>query len=119
MRESHRAEAERLLARAVEDEARRAGGGIDTTALLAQARAQFDQLAAAAEEEYAAYTAALDALAASRGPWAGRFGRAGLTTPALVTGAAAIAAACADAAFGTAAGTAVGTGAVVVVAGAA
>ncbi|WP_329455945.1 tetratricopeptide repeat protein [Streptomyces sp. NBC_01497] len=118
MRDSHRAEAERLLVRAVQDEARR-GGGIDSAALLAHARTQLDRLTAEAAEEYTAYLAALRALEAGRGPLAGRLGKGAVATPALVTAVAAVAAACADAAFGTAVGTAVGAGAVVAVAGAA
>ncbi|WP_031092896.1 hypothetical protein, partial [Streptomyces sp. NRRL S-15] len=61
MRDSHRAEAERLLVRAVEEEARRTGGRTDSGALLARARGAFDTMAAGAADEYAAYTQALDA----------------------------------------------------------
>ncbi|WP_203631826.1 hypothetical protein, partial [Streptomyces halstedii] len=61
MRDSHRADAERLLVRAVEEEARRTGGRTDTGALLARARGALDTMAAGAAEEYAAYTEALDA----------------------------------------------------------
>nr|EIF92148.1 regulatory protein [Streptomyces tsukubensis NRRL18488] len=59
MRESHRAEAEKLLARAVEEETRRAGGTGDGRMLLARGRAALDGMAAAAGEEYAAYEQAL------------------------------------------------------------
>ncbi|GAA3731392.1 tetratricopeptide repeat protein [Streptomyces tremellae] len=119
MRERHRAEAERLLVRAVEEEVRRAGGGIDGAALLVRARAHFDELLATAAEEYEAYETALRDLEAGRGPLGGRFGKGAVATPVLVTAVAAVAAACADAAFGTGPATALGAGAVAAVAGAA
>ncbi|WP_030903416.1 tetratricopeptide repeat protein [Streptomyces sp. NRRL F-5126] len=121
MRSSHRDEAERLLERAVDAEVRRAGagGGVDGAALLARAHAQFDQITGAAAEEYAGYTAALDALEAGGSRLTGGLSRGTVATPALVTVVAAVAAACADGAFGTGVGTAAGTGAVVAVAGAA
>ncbi|GGZ18316.1 hypothetical protein GCM10010387_08490 [Streptomyces inusitatus] len=115
MRESHRTEAERLLARAVEDEARRSEGRTDAAALLARGREALDSLAAEAAEEYAAYTGALDGATAG----GAGFGRADLVTPALVTAVAAVAAAGADLALGTTAGTALAAGAAVAVAGAA
>ncbi|MFC5152689.1 tetratricopeptide repeat protein [Streptomyces amakusaensis] len=113
MRESHRTEAERLLARAVEDEARRSEGRTDAAALLARGREALDSLAAEAAEEYAAYTGALDG---GRAGGTG-FSRANLATPALVTAVAAVAAAGADLALGTTTGTALAAGAAVAVAG--
>ncbi|MCG7528865.1 hypothetical protein MHW47_31055, partial [Streptomyces sp. OfavH-34-F] len=95
IRDSHRADAERLLARAVEEEARRAGGGADAALLLSRARAALDSIAAGAEEEYAAYVRALDASAEGR-----RLRRESLATPLLVTGVAAVAAFGADVALG-------------------
>jgi tetratricopeptide (TPR) repeat protein len=118
MRESHRAEAERLLVRAVEEEERRSGGRNDGNALLARARGALDTMAAGAAEEYAAYTRALDTEEAERSPLSGQFSRQTLGTPALVTSVAAVAAVGADVALGTAAGVALGAGAVVAVAGA-
>ncbi|WP_329040225.1 tetratricopeptide repeat protein [Streptomyces sp. NBC_00178] len=118
MRDSHRAEAERLLVRAVEEEARRTGGRTDAGALLARARGALDTMAAGAAEEYAAYTRALDTAEAGKQPLSGRFSRAALGTPLIVTGVAAAAAFGADLALGTAAGLAAGAGAVVAVAGA-
>ncbi|OKI47858.1 tetratricopeptide repeat protein [Streptomyces sp. TSRI0281] len=117
MRDSHRVEAERLLVRAVEEEARRAGGRADSGALMARARTALDTMAASAGEEYAAYTRALEAAEAERQPLSQRFSRATLGTPLLVTGVAAAAAFGADLALGTAAGLALGAGAVVAVAG--
>lgn len=117
MRDSHRAEAERLLVRAVEEEARRTGGRTDSGALLARARGALDTMAAGAADEYAAYTRALDAAGAGQQPLSARFSRATLGTPLLVTGVAAAAAFGADLALGTAAGLALGAGAVVAAAG--
>ena len=114
MRDSHRAEAERLLARAVEEEVRRSGGRTDPGPLMARGRAAMDTLAAAAGDEYTAYTEALDAEAAGTQPLAQRFNRTSLGTPLLVTGVAAAAAFGADVALGTASGLALGAGAVVV-----
>lgn len=119
MRDSHRAEAERLLVRAVEEEARRTGGRTDPGVLMARARAALDTIAAGAGEEYAAYTQALDAAAAGDRPLSERLSREALGTPLLVTGVAAVAAFGADLAFGTTTGPALGAGAVVAVAGAA
>ncbi|GAA2980895.1 tetratricopeptide repeat protein [Streptomyces drozdowiczii] len=113
MRDDHRADAERLLARAVEEEARRTGGGTDPSVLLTRARAALDGIAEGAAEEYAAYVRALDAAAGGQ-----RFSRESLSTPLLVTGVAAAAAFGADVALGTASGLALGAGAVVAVAGA-
>ncbi|MER6768507.1 tetratricopeptide repeat protein [Streptomyces bacillaris] len=119
MRDGHRAEATRLLARAVEEEARRSGGRTDSAVLMARATAALDTIAAGAREEYAAYTQALDAAAAGERPLSERFTKEALGTPLLVTGVAAVAAFGADLAFGTATGPALGAGAVVAVAGAA
>ncbi|PCG87640.1 hypothetical protein CIB93_02830 [Streptomyces sp. WZ.A104] len=119
MRDSHRAEAERLLVRAVEEEARRTGGRTDAGALMARARAALDTIAAGAAEEYAAYTRALDSAAAGARPLSERFSRASLGTPLLVTGVAAAAAFTADVALGTETALALGAGAAVAVAGAA
>ncbi|MFE5597227.1 tetratricopeptide repeat protein [Streptomyces sp. NPDC056549] len=115
MRESHRAEAERLLERAVAEEVRASGGvPADAEVLLARGRAGLDAMAAGAGAEYAAY------LAAEAGrPRPGRFTGPAIGGPALVTGVAAAAAFGADLALGTAAGTALGAGAAVAVAGAA
>ncbi|MEV0091884.1 tetratricopeptide repeat protein [Streptomyces sp. NPDC050738] len=119
MREGHRAEAERLLARAVEEESRRSGGRADTGTLLARGRAALDSLAASSAEEYAAYTQALDTAAAEAHPLSERFSKKNVATPAVVTVVAAVAAFGSDIVFGTPAGTALGTGVVVAVAGAA
>ncbi|WP_405601493.1 tetratricopeptide repeat protein [Streptomyces sp. NBC_01410] len=119
MRDSHRAEAERLLVRAVEEEVRRSGGRADSAVLLARARAALDGMAANADEEYAAYEQALAEAEAGQQPLAERFSRRNVSTPLLVTAVAAIAAIGADVALGTATGTALGAGAVVAVAGAA
>ncbi|MEV6792417.1 tetratricopeptide repeat protein [Streptomyces sp. NPDC051320] len=119
MRDSHRAEAERLLVRAVEEEVRRSGGRADAGTLLARGRGALDSLTAGAADEYAAYTRALDAAEADAHPLSRHFGGAALATPAVVTVVAAAAAFGADVAFGTSAATAVGAGVVVAVAGAA
>ncbi|MDF6044503.1 tetratricopeptide repeat protein [Streptomyces sp. JH14] len=119
MRDSHRAEAERLLVRAVEEEVRRSGGRADLGTLMARGRAALDSLAAGAGEEYAAYVQALDATEVGQKPLSQRFSRATMGTPLLVTGVAAVAAFGADVALGTAAGLAIGAGATVAVAGAA
>ncbi|MEV4972527.1 tetratricopeptide repeat protein [Streptomyces scopuliridis] len=119
MRESHRAEAERLLVRAVEEEVRRSGGRTEGNTLLARGRGALDAMAAGADEEYAAYVRALDAERAERPPLSERFSRQSLGTPALVTSVAAVAAVGADVALGTATGIALSAGAVVAVAGAA
>ncbi|MGW7361903.1 tetratricopeptide repeat protein [Streptomyces sp. NPDC054841] len=119
MRDSHRAEAERLLVRAVEEEVRRSGGRSDSTALLARGRAALDELAASADEEYAAYLHAVEEAEAGQLSLGERFSRQNVSTPVLVTAVAAAAAIGADMALGTATGTALGAGAVVAVAGAA
>ncbi|MGW4029976.1 tetratricopeptide repeat protein [Streptomyces sp. NPDC004838] len=119
MRDSHRAEAERLLVRAVEEETRRTGGQADASTLLARGRAALDAMAANAAEEYAVYERAEAEAEASRQPLAAQFGRANLSAPLLVTAVAAVAATGADFALGTGPGTALGAGAIVAVAGAA
>ncbi|WP_405979002.1 tetratricopeptide repeat protein [Streptomyces sp. NBC_00158] len=118
MRDSHRVEAERVLARAVEEEVRRAGSG-DPEALLARGREALDGIAAAAGEEYAAYVAALDEAAAGEQSLGEAFRRGNTGASLFVTGVAAAAAVGADLAFGVDAGTAFSAGIVVGVAGAA
>ncbi|WP_435210172.1 AAA family ATPase [Streptomyces sp. bgisy034] len=119
MRDSHRSEAERLLARAVEEEVRRSGGRIEGQVLLSRARGALDAMAGAAEEEYEAYTRALDEADAGRLTFGQRFAREGGATPLMVAGVAAVAAAVSDLALGTGASTAVGAGVTVGVVGAA
>ncbi|GGK66306.1 tetratricopeptide repeat protein [Streptomyces flaveus] len=119
MRDSHRADAERLLARAVEEEVRRSGGRTDGSVLLSRARGALDAIAGTATEEYEAYTRALDEAEAGRLTFGQRYAREGAGTPLLVAVVAAAAACVADLALGTSAGTALGAGAVVGVAGAA
>ncbi|MGW7052579.1 tetratricopeptide repeat protein [Streptomyces sp. NPDC054887] len=119
MRESHRAEAERLLVRAVEEQVRRSGGRVDANALLVRGRAALESMAAGAGEEYGAYVRALDEAQAGQESLAERFSGARLATPVLVAAVAAVAAFGADLALGTGAGTALAAGAVVGVAGAA
>lgn len=119
MRDSHRAEAERLLARAVEEEVRRTGGRTDGGVLLSRARGALDAMAQTAAEEYEAYTRALDEAAAGQLTFAQRYAKEGAGTPLLVVAVAAVAAATADLALGTGGGTALGAGAAVAVAGAA
>ncbi|WP_327234773.1 tetratricopeptide repeat protein [Streptomyces sp. NBC_01317] len=119
MRESHRAEAERLLVRAVEEEVRRSGGRVDAGGLLTRGRGALDSLAAGAGEEYDAYVRALDAERQGRAELSARLSWQALGTPVLVTAVAAAAAVGADVALGTAAATALGAGAAVAVAGAA
>ncbi|MFB8772484.1 tetratricopeptide repeat protein [Streptomyces broussonetiae] len=119
MRDAHRAEAERLLRRAVEEEVRRSGGRTDGQVLLTRARGALDAMAETAAEEYAAYTHALDESEAGRLTFAQRYAREGAGTPLLVAGVAGLAAVVADLALGTGAGTAFGAGVTVGVAGAA
>ncbi|WP_369248851.1 tetratricopeptide repeat protein [Streptomyces sp. R41] len=119
MRDSHRAEAERLLARAVEEEVRRSGGRVDGGVLLSRARAALDAMGQTAAEEYEAYTQALDDAEAGRLTFGQRYAREGAGTPLLVAAVAAVAAIVADLALGTGAGTAIGAGATVGVVGAA
>ncbi|MFE3035511.1 tetratricopeptide repeat protein [Streptomyces canus] len=119
MRDSHRAEAERLLGRAVEEEVRRSGGRVDGAVLLARARGSLDAMAQTAAEEYEAYTRALDEAQAGQLTFGQRYAKEASGTPLLVAAVAALAAAVADLALGTDAGTALGAGVVVGVVGAA
>jgi tetratricopeptide (TPR) repeat protein len=119
MRDSHRAEAERLLVRAVEEEVRRSGGRADGGALLSRARASLDTMAQTSTEEYEAFTSALDEAEVGRLTFGQRYAREGAGTPLLVAAVAALAAVVADLALGIGTGTAVAAGAVVGVAGAA
>ncbi len=119
MRDSHRADAERLLVRAVEEEVRRSGGRTDGNVLLSRARGALDSMARSAAEEYEAYVRALDEAAAGQLTFRQRWAREGAGTPLLVAAVAAVAAAVADLALGTGAGTAVGAGVTAGVVGAA
>ncbi|MGW7409220.1 tetratricopeptide repeat protein [Streptomyces sp. NPDC054833] len=119
MRDSHRAEAERLVVRAVEEEVRRSGGRVDGQVLLSRARGALDAMAQTAAEEYEAYTRGLDEADAGRQTFGQRYAREGAGTPLLIAAVAAVAATVADLALGTAAGTAVGAGVAVGVVGAA
>ncbi|MDF3298177.1 tetratricopeptide repeat protein [Streptomyces tropicalis] len=119
MRDSHRAEAERLLTRAVEEEVRRSGGRVDGAVLLSRARGTLDTLAEPAAEEYAAYTRALDEAQAGQLTFGQRWAREGAGTPLLVAAVAALGAAVADLVLGTGAGAAVGAGVTAGVVGAA
>ncbi|MEV0635355.1 tetratricopeptide repeat protein [Streptomyces sp. NPDC050619] len=110
MRDSHRAEAERLLARAVEEEVRRSGGRTDGNVLLSRARGSLDSMAQTAAEEYEAYTRALDEAKAGQLTFGQRYAKEGGGTPLLVAAVAAVAAVVADLAFGTDTGTALGAG---------
>jgi tetratricopeptide (TPR) repeat protein len=119
MRDSHRAEAERLLARAVEEEVRRSGGRVDGTVLLSRARGSLDAMAQTAATEYEAYTRALDETQAGQLTFGQRYSKEASGTPLLVAAVAAVAAAVADLALGTGTGTALGAGVAVGVVGAA
>lgn len=119
MRDSHRAEAERLLERVVAEEVPGSGGRTGTEELLARGLASLDSVAAGAAGEYAAYLRAVEEAEAGTRPAAGLRGGALAGGPALVAGVAAVAAVGADLALGTTTGTALGAGAVVAVAGAA
>ncbi|MCX5228309.1 tetratricopeptide repeat protein [Streptomyces sp. NBC_00233] len=119
MRDSHRAEAERLWERAVEEELRSSGSRAGAETLLARGRAAMDSMAAGAGEEYAAYTRAVEEREAGARTAANRSSGPVFGGPALVAGVAAVAAVGADLALGTTTGTALGAGAVVAVAGAA
>ncbi|WP_030989682.1 tetratricopeptide repeat protein [Streptomyces sp. NRRL WC-3744] len=110
MRDGHRAEAERLLVRAVEEEVRRSGGRIDGQLLLSRARGALDAMAGAAGEEYEAYTRAMDEAEAGRLTFGQRYAREGAGTALLVAAVAAVAAAVADLSLGTGTGTALGAG---------
>ncbi|MFH8981042.1 tetratricopeptide repeat protein [Streptomyces varsoviensis] len=117
LRESHRAEVDGLLRRAVEEEVRRSGGRTDGAVLLGRGRAELGEMAAKAAEEYGAYVRALDEAEATQRPLSARLSRGALATPGLVTIVAAVAAFGADLGYGTSAGTAFGAGATVAVAG--
>ncbi|MFG2500264.1 tetratricopeptide repeat protein [Streptomyces sp. NPDC048441] len=119
MRDSHRAEAEGLLVRAVEEEVRRSGGRIDGGVLLSRARGALDAMGQTADEEYAAYTRAVDEAAAGQISFGQRYAKEGAGTPLLVAVVAAVGACVADLSLGTGASTAVGAGAAVAVVGAA
>ncbi|WP_316747838.1 tetratricopeptide repeat protein [Streptomyces herbicida] len=119
MRDSHRAEAERLVVRAVEEEVRRSGGRVDGQVLLSRARGALDAMAQTAAEEYEAYTRRLDEADAGRQTFGQRYAREGAGTPLLIAAVAAVAATVADLSLGTGAGTAVGAGVAVGVVGAA
>lgn len=119
MRDSHRSDAERLLARAVEEEVRRSGGRTDGQVLLTRSRAALDAMAQTAAEEYEAYTGALDEVAAGQLTFGQRYAREGGRTPLLVAGVGAVAAVVADLVLGTDTGTAFGAGVTVGVVGAA
>ncbi|MFJ5301591.1 tetratricopeptide repeat protein [Streptomyces sp. NPDC088350] len=119
MRDSHRSDAERLLARAVEEEVRRSGGRTDGQVLLTRSRAALDAMAQTAAEEYEAYTRALDEASAGQLTFGQRYAKEGGSTPLLVAAVGAVAAVAADLALGTGAGTAFGAGAAVGVVGAA
>ncbi|MFD9335893.1 tetratricopeptide repeat protein [Streptomyces sp. NPDC060028] len=125
MRDSHRSEAERLLGRAIDEEARRtvpAAGGPEPSpnkaALLARGKEALDALAASAAPEYEAYVRALDEAAAGDESIGDAFRRTNTSTALLVTAVAALAAAGADLAFGVAVGTSLTAGAIAGVAGA-
>ncbi|MFG2265492.1 tetratricopeptide repeat protein [Streptomyces sp. NPDC048720] len=119
MRDGHRTEAERLLARAVDEEVRRSGGRTDGQSLLSRARGSLDTMAQQAAEEYETYVRALDEAEAGRVTFGQRYAREGAGTALLVAAVAAVAAAVADLSLGTGAGTAVGAGVTVGVVGAA
>ncbi|MGY0492117.1 tetratricopeptide repeat protein [Streptomyces sp. WG-D5] len=118
MRDSHRAEAERLLARAVEEEVRRSGGRADGTVLLSRARGALDAMGQTAAEEYAAFTRALDEADAGQMTFGERFAKERGGTPLMVAGVGAVTASLADLILGTGAGVALGAGAAVAVLGA-
>ncbi|MFJ9642892.1 tetratricopeptide repeat protein [Streptomyces sp. NPDC101206] len=122
MRDSHRGEAERLLERAVDEEAQRAAGTgapVDREALLARGLRTLDALAASAADEYEAYVRALDEAADGEESLGEAFRRQDTSTALLVTAVAAVAAAGVDLSLGVATGTALVAGAVTGVAGAA
>ncbi|WP_327133345.1 tetratricopeptide repeat protein [Streptomyces sp. NBC_01343] len=121
MRDSHRGEAERLLERAVDEEARRgagAGAAVDKAALAARGLEALDALAASAAEEYEAYVRALDEAGAGDESLGEAFRRGNTSTALLVTAVAAAAAVGADLSLGVGAGTALAAGAVTGIAGA-
>ncbi|MQY14842.1 hypothetical protein SRB5_50180 [Streptomyces sp. RB5] len=73
LREEHRAQAEQLLERAVDEEVRRSGGRTDRAVLLGRARAALDDIARGAAEEYGAYVRALEEAGAGRRTLGERF----------------------------------------------
>lgn len=81
MRDSHRAEAERLLARAVEEEIRRSGGRVDGAVLLSRARGSLDAMAQTAAGEYEAYTRALDETQVGQLTFGQRYSKEAAGTP--------------------------------------
>ncbi|BDH15206.1 hypothetical protein HOK021_63850 [Streptomyces hygroscopicus] len=115
LRDDHRAEAEALLTRAVEEEVRRSGGRLDGDTLLSRARSVLEDLAGSAAEEYTAYVRALD----EEPSLSRRLSRKELGTPVVSTAVAAVAAFGTDLAYGADAGAALGVGAAAMVAGAA
>ncbi|MCL7494869.1 tetratricopeptide repeat protein [Streptomyces sp. MCA2] len=119
LRDDHRAEAEALLTRAVEEEVRRSGGRLDGDTLLSRARSVLEDLAGSAAEEYTAYVRALDEAAAEQPSLSRRLSRKELGTPVVATAVAAVAAFGTDLAYGADAGAALGVGAAAMVAGAA
>ncbi|MEW2048264.1 tetratricopeptide repeat protein [Streptomyces sp. NPDC005476] len=119
MRDGHRADAERVLARAVEEEVRRSGGRSDRQVLMTRARGALDAMAQTAAEEYEVYARALEESEARQVSFGQRYAREGGRTPLLVAGVAAVTAAVADLALGTGPGTAFGAGVTVGVVGAA
>ncbi|MEU8591553.1 tetratricopeptide repeat protein [Streptomyces sp. NPDC048664] len=119
MRDGHRAEAERLLTRAVEEEVRRSGGRADGAVLLSRARGALDSLAATAAEEYETYVRTLDEAEAGQLSFGRRYAREGAGSGLVVAAVAAVAAGVADLALGTDGGTALAAGAVAGVVGAA
>lgn len=81
MRDGHRAEAERLLARAVEEEVRRSGGRSDRQVLMTRARGALDAMAQTAAEEYEAYARALEETESHQVSFGQRYAREGGRTP--------------------------------------
>jgi hypothetical protein len=119
MRDGHRTEAERLLARAVEEEVRRSGGRTNGAVLLSRARGALDAMAQTAAEEYEAYTRALDEVEAGRLTFGQRYAKEGATTALAVAVVAAATACAADLVLGTGGSTALSAAVTVGVAGAA
>ncbi|WP_326598747.1 tetratricopeptide repeat protein [Streptomyces sp. NBC_01803] len=87
--ERHRAEVDRMLAEAVEEEVRRSEGRVDGAQLLRRARGALDEIARPAHEEYTAYRQAEADSAPGR--LLDRFGREALGGLAGAAGAAALA----------------------------